>query len=53
MSGCGNCSGGCEGCSGCSGCGGALTLHPGEVKILELLAQFPFLPKRCCQPMLR
>jgi hypothetical protein len=44
MSGCGNCSGGCEGCSGCSGCGGALTLHPGEVKILELLAQFPFLP---------
>ncbi len=44
MSGCGNCSGSCEGCSGCNGCGGALTLHPGEVKILELLAQFPFLP---------
>ena len=44
MSGCGNCSGNCEGCSGCSGCGGALTLHPGEVKLLEQLAQFPFLP---------
>ncbi len=44
MGGCGHCSGSCDGCSGCNGCGGALTLHPGEVELLELLAQFPFLP---------
>lgn len=41
MSGCGHCSGSCE---GCNGCGGALTLHPGEISLLEQLAQFPFLP---------
>jgi hypothetical protein len=44
MNECRGCSGSCEGCGGCTGCGGALTLHPGEIKILELLAQFPFLP---------
>ena len=36
---------GCSrGCENCNGCGGALTLYPGEVHILKLLAQCPFLP---------
>ncbi|MBO5128879.1 MAG: hypothetical protein J6B95_00830 [Oscillospiraceae bacterium] len=41
MSDCANCSGGCGGCSGCSG---ALELTEGEIKMLLMLAQIPFLP---------
>ena len=41
MSGCGNCSRNCESCSGCSG---ALILNEGECKMLQFLAQVPFLP---------
>lgn len=41
MSGCGNCSGNCESCTGCKG---ALELHDGEIAILQMLAQAPFLP---------
>lgn len=44
MSGCANCSGGCAGCSGCSGCGGCMELSGAEVRMLEKLAQIPFLP---------
>ena len=39
----GNCTN-CGGCSGCSGCGGSLTLTEGEITLLRLLSQFPFLP---------
>ena len=38
QSGCG------RGCPNCNGCGGALTLNPGEIHMLQLLAQIPFLP---------
>lgn len=41
MSGCGNCSGNCESCGGCSG---ALVLNEGELRMLQSLAQVPFLP---------
>lgn len=41
MSGCGNCSGNCESCGGCSG---ALVLTEGEISLLRLLGQIPFLP---------
>ena len=41
MSKCGNCSGNC---ASCTGCGGALILNEGECKMLQLLAQIPFLP---------
>ena len=40
MSGCGGCSGDCHNCSGC----GALTLNEGELQVLQLLGQIPFLP---------
>ena len=40
MSGCGNCSGDCHNCTGC----GALTLNEGELQVLQLLGQIPFLP---------
>lgn len=36
--------GGCSSCSGCGGCGGSLSLTEGEIKMLETLAQIPFLP---------
>ena len=41
MSGCGNCSGDCAHCGGCSG---ALVLTEGEIRMLQELAQIPFLP---------
>lgn len=41
MSDCKSCSGGCGGCSGCAR---ELTLTLGELKMLEKLAQIPFLP---------
>ncbi len=41
MSGCGNCSGSCASCGGCGGC---LELTAGEVRLLQTLAQIPFLP---------
>ena len=31
-------------CSSCSGCSGSLTLTEGELQILDILAQIPFLP---------
>ena len=37
MSGCGNCCGNCGGC-------GEMVLAPGELMLLEKLAQIPFLP---------
>jgi hypothetical protein len=39
--GCENCGGGCGGCGGCAR---ELTLTEGELEILDLLAQIPFLP---------
>lgn len=41
MSNCNSCSGGCGGCSGCAR---ELTLTPGELSMLQKLAQIPFLP---------
>jgi hypothetical protein len=38
MSGCNSCSG------GCGGCARELTLTPGELEMLQKLAQIPFLP---------
>lgn len=36
---------GCDHCAGsCGGCARALTLTPGEIAMLEKLAQIPFLP---------
>ena len=36
---------GCENCAGsCGGCARELTLTPGEIAMLEKLAQIPFLP---------
>lgn len=40
---CGGCGGHCGGCSGCGGCG-TLELTDAEVRFLELLGQFAFLP---------
>ncbi len=31
-------------CASCSGCAGNLTLTEGEIRMLEMLAQIPFLP---------
>ena len=42
MSDCKSCSGSC--CSSCSGCGRSLTLHPGEISLLQALGQYSFLP---------
>lgn len=39
MHNCSSCSGGCSGC-----CAGDLTLTEGELRMLETLAQIPFLP---------
>jgi len=41
MGGCDSCKGGCDTCSGCAK---ELVLTPGEIFILEELAQIPFLP---------
>ena len=41
MGGCGHCSGSCDTCAGCQG---TLELHNGEVAVLQMLAQVPFLP---------
>ena len=36
---------GCENCGGgCSGCANSMELTAGEMRILQLLGQFPFLP---------
>ena len=44
MGGCGHCSGDCGGCTGCSGCGGQMELSRGEINMLLVLGQIPFLP---------
>ena len=47
MGNCGACSGNCESCGGCGGCGGcgnALTLSLEEIRFLQELGQFSFLP---------
>ena len=41
---CHSCGGGCGGCGSCGGCARELTLTPGELRLLEKLAQIPFLP---------
>ena len=38
MSNCGSC------CGNCGGCGGAMELSTGEIRMLQKLAQIPFLP---------
>lgn len=40
---CGNCAG-CDSCGGCAGCGSSLELTPGEIQVLQVLEQIPFLP---------
>lgn len=41
---CASC-GGCRGnCGGCGGCGSSLLLTPGEIALLKVLEQVPFLP---------
>ena len=40
---CNSC-GGCSDCGGCGGCAGSLTLTPGELHLLQKLAQLAFLP---------
>ena len=42
MSGCGNCGGNCGSCNGC--CGGQMELAEGEIRMLLMLGQIPFLP---------
>lgn len=44
MSHCEECPGCSGGCCGCRGCGGAMELTEGEIGMLRLLAQIPFLP---------
>jgi len=44
MANCGNCSGSCEKCSTCSGCGKGLELTAEEIRFLQELGQFSFLP---------
>lgn len=41
MSGCHGCGGSC---GSCGGCGNSLELTAAEIKILEMLAQIPFMP---------
>ena len=41
---CGNCSGNCGSCGGCGGCGNTLTLSMEEIRFLQELGQFSFLP---------
>ena len=43
MSGCAGCCGNCGSCGSC-GCGGCMELTVGEIEMLGLLAQIPFLP---------
>ncbi len=40
----GNCNSCGGNCAACSGCAGTLELTPGEIELLNLLAQIPFLP---------
>lgn len=47
MSGCNGCGGSscsCGSCGGCGGCGNSLELTAAEIKMLQTLAQIPFLP---------
>ena len=44
MGNCGNCSGNCADCGGCGGCGNALTLRAEEIRFLQELGQYSFLP---------
>ncbi|MBE6946453.1 MAG: hypothetical protein E7459_10285 [Ruminococcaceae bacterium] len=39
-----SCGGNCGGCTGCSGCGGGLLMTESELRILEVLGQYAFLP---------
>ena len=43
MSGCNGCGGSCGSCGGCGG-GNALKLTEGEIRMLKVLSQIPFLP---------
>ena len=44
MGNCGNCSGACEKCSTCGGCGQGLELTMEEIRFLQELGQYSFLP---------
>ena len=44
MGNCGNCSGNCDNCGGCGGCGNELTLSMEEIRFLQELGQYSFLP---------
>ena len=44
MGNCGNCSGSCEKCSTCGGCGQGLELTMEEIRFLQELGQYSFLP---------
>ena len=44
MGNCGTCSGNCESCGGCGGCGNELTLSLEEIRFLQELGQYSFLP---------
>ena len=44
MGNCGGCSGNCDACGGCGSCGNSLELTAEEVKLLEELGQYSFLP---------
>lgn len=49
---CGNCNQQCSTCGGCNGCGGSLTMTSGEITVLKLFGQIPFLPvARCADTM--
>ena len=44
MGNCGNCTGNCADCGGCGGCGNALTISAEELRFLQELGQYSFLP---------
>ena len=44
MGNCGNCSGSCEKCGTCGGCANTLTLTEEEIRFLQELGQYSFLP---------
>ena len=44
MGNCGNCSGSCEKCNTCGGCGNGLELTVEEIRFLQELGQYSFLP---------
>ena len=44
MGNCGNCSGACDKCSTCGGCGNTLTMTMEEIRFLQELGQYSFLP---------